>query len=59
MCAFARWCLLDIRHAQEDNQSPVQELTDQNWVAVKELNISYYVGETILLTIYSPYGNLI
>ena len=24
-----------------------------NWVAVKELNLSYYIGETILVTIYT------
>ena len=29
------------------------------WVAVKELNLSYYIGETLLLTIYTRYGNLI
>ena len=31
-----------------------------NWVAVKELKLSYYVGETLLFfTIYTHYGNLI
>ena len=30
-----------------------------NWVAVKELKLSYYIGETLLFTIYSHYGNLI
>ena len=29
------------------------------WVAVKEINLSYYVGGTILITIYTHYGNLI
>ena len=29
------------------------------WVAVKELDLSYYIGETLLFTIYSHYGNLI
>ena len=24
------------------------------WVAVKELNLSYYMGETLLFTIYIP-----
>ena len=28
------------------------------WVAVKELNLSYYIGETLLFTIYTHYGNL-
>ena len=29
------------------------------WVAVKELKLSYYIGETLLFTIYTHYGNLI
>ena len=29
------------------------------WVAVKELNLSYYSGDTILIAIYTHYGNLI
>ena len=29
------------------------------WVADKELNLSYYIGETRLFTIYTHYGNLI
>ena len=27
------------------------------WVAVKELQLSYYIGETLLFTIYTHYGN--
>ena len=30
-----------------------------SWVAVKELNLSYSVGETLLFTRYTHYGNLI
>ena len=30
-----------------------------SWVAVKELELSYYIGETLLFTIYTHYGNLI
>ena len=30
-----------------------------NWVAVKELQLSYYIGETLLFTIYTHNGNLI
>ena len=30
-----------------------------NWVAVKELSLSYYIGETLLFTIYTHYGDLI
>ena len=30
----------------------------QVWVAVKELKLSYYIGETLLFTIYTHYGNL-
>ena len=29
------------------------------WVAVKELSLSYYIGETLLFTINTHYGNLI
>ena len=28
-------------------------------VAVKELKLSYYIGETLLFAIYTHYGNLI
>ena len=30
-----------------------------NWVAVKELNLNYYIGEILLFTICTHYGNLI
>ena len=30
-----------------------------NWVAVKELKLSHHIGETLLFTIYTHYGNLI
>ena len=30
-----------------------------SWVAVRELSLSYYTGETLLFTIYTHYGNLI
>ena len=29
------------------------------WVAVKELNLSYHFWDTLLITIYTHYGNLI
>ena len=29
------------------------------WVAVKELKLSDYIGETLLFTTYTHYGNLI
>ena len=29
------------------------------WVAVKELTLSYYIGETPVFTIYTHYGNFI
>ena len=35
------------------------ETTMYDWVAVKELKLSYYIGETLLLTIYTHYGNFI
>ena len=30
-----------------------------SWVAVKELKLSYYIGETLFFTIFTHYGNLI
>ena len=33
--------------------------SELDWVAVKELNLSYYIGETLLFTIDTPYDNLI
>ena len=30
-----------------------------NWVAVQELKLSYYIGETLLFTKYTHYGNLV
>ena len=29
----------------------------KGWIAVKSFNLSYYVGETILITIFTHYGN--
>ena len=40
------------------DSSAVQYLL-RHWVAVKELELSYYIGETLLFTIYTHYGNLI
>ena len=31
----------------------------RNWVAVEELKLSYYIGESLLFTIFTHYGNLI
>ena len=62
------YCLLRFGMAQVAAKtcSPLgcafQELTfkvPQNWVAVKELKLSYYIAETLLFTIYTHYGNLI
>ena len=35
------------------------EVSKVNWVAVKELKLSYYIGETLPFTIHTHYGNLI
>ena len=32
-------------------------LPDRDWVAVKALSLSYYIGGTILITFYTHYGN--
>ena len=37
--------------------SPTAERTAKDRVAVKELNLSYYIGETRLMTIETHYGN--
>ena len=29
------------------------------WVAVKELKLNYYIGESLLFNLYTNYGNLI
>ena len=31
----------------------------KDWVAVKELKLSYCIGETLLFTIYTHYGDVI
>ena len=38
---------------REDYLIQVLRETKTNWVAVKELNLSYYIGETLLFTIYT------
>ena len=40
-----------------DESRPTQ--ASLTWVAVKELKLSYYIGETLLFTIDTHYGNLI
>ena len=35
------------------------ECGTHSWAAVKELKFSYHIGETLLFTIYTHYGNLI
>ena len=40
-------------------QSVISPFAALSWVAVKELKLSYYTGETLLFTIYTHYGNLI
>ena len=32
---------------------------EYGWIAVKELKLRYYIGETLLFTTYTHYGNLI
>ena len=44
-------CWLLVQHERKKHK--------KNWVAVKELKLSYYIGETLLFAIYTPYGNLI
>ena len=37
----------------------LRNLSPIAWVAVKELKLSYHIGETLLFIIYTHYGNLI
>ena len=30
----------------------------EDWVAVQELKLSYYIGETLLFAVYTHFGNL-
>ena len=43
---------------QDFRPSTVAEENCSFWVAVKELKLSYYIGETLLFTMYTHYGNL-
>ena len=47
------------RQLQQLRVSVAQKDYARFWVAVKELNLSYYIGETPLFTICTHYGNLI
>ena len=49
-----------VRHEEFEAGSFDRNLVDLLlvfWVAVKELNLSYHIGETLLFTIYTHYGN--
>ena len=41
------------------SEAALKQPRREAWVAVKELNLSYYIGETLLLTIYTHYDNSI
>ena len=41
------------------NPAAFEQSLDYDWVAVKELNLSYYIRETLVFAIYTHYGNLI
>ena len=48
---FAQCCL--------DCRGSVRRDTSSDWVAVKELKLSYYIGGNLLFTVYTHSGNLI
>ena len=67
-CAVVPRILLPIVQTQESlstkqapslNHVKPQRLKTFIWVAVKELELSYYIGEALLFTAYTHYGNLI
>ena len=47
--------ILDDYHQHADDDSAGGD----DWVAVKELKLSYYIGEILLFTLYTHHGNLI
>ena len=47
-----------LRKAMELDQKPLYCYTGIIWVAVKELKLSYYIGGTLLFSMYTHYGNL-
>ena len=52
-------CSPSLQNAQRANIQESEMFESVLWVAVKELNLSYYIGETLSLTVYTHYGNLI
>ena len=51
MCLGPRTCVCIARH---------ERIWAQDWVAVKELKLSYYIGETLFtIYIYTHYGNFV
>ena len=44
---------------RKNKSGPTRNLFSSSWVAVKELKLSDYIGETLLITLYTHYGNLI
>ena len=54
--AETTWCVVE-----NERIDPSSKQSPYYWVAVKELKLSYYIGETLLFTIYthSHYGHLI
>ena len=57
-------CFCNPRHSEAISPSSAESgnkvfKTCLHWVAVKELKLNYYIGETLLFTIYTHYGNLI
>ena len=47
------------RHEMKKKGKRSRNSTEQYWVAIKELKLSYYIGETLLFTLPTHYGNLI
>ena len=56
---FPQWTLLIVPEALNSEFQTFKLNSTLYWVAVKELKLSYYIGETLLFAIYTLYGNLI
>ena len=54
-----RTCEIDRGLGSKVQQDFCQPASCIGWAAVKELKLSYYIGESLLFTIYTHYGNLI
>ena len=56
---FAASAQVKVQQAELTREEQLGNVLRKYWAAVKELKLSYYIGETLLFPIYTHYGNLI